>query len=126
MNAEKATQYRRAAYAVIAAIMAVLTAIGVITGAQADSWLAIGEKLIDIIAPLAATIALTVAAKKTNRGSDDPTTAADVDAALATGIEQGRAAEREAAVSIIDIPAPQETEPAAADLPAYDLDSTND
>ena len=66
--------YRRAAYFIVAAILAVLVAAGLITEAQYDSWTAIVEQLL----PILGTVALTVAGAKTNHGSDDPTTLEDV------------------------------------------------
>lgn len=69
--------YRRAAYFIVAAILAVLVAAGLITEAQYDSWTAIVEQLL----PILGSVALTVAGAKTHEGSDDPTTREDVDAA---------------------------------------------
>lgn len=69
--------YRRAAYFIVAAILAVLVAAGLITEAQYDSWTELAERFL----PLLGSIALTVAGTKTNYGSDDPTTREDVDAA---------------------------------------------
>lgn len=66
--------YRRAAYFIVAAILAVLVAAGLITEAQYDSWTGIVEQLL----PILGTGALLVAGAKTNYGSDDPTTREDV------------------------------------------------
>lgn len=66
--------YRRAAYFIVAAILAVLVAAGLITEAQYDSWTGIVEQLL----PILGTVALAVAGTKTNYGSDDPTTREDV------------------------------------------------
>lgn len=66
--------YRRAAYFIVAAILAVLVAAGLITEAQYDSWTGIVEQLL----PILGTGALLVAGAKTNQGSDDPTTREDV------------------------------------------------
>jgi len=66
--------YRRAAYFIVAAILAVLVAAGLITEAQYDSWTGIAEQLL----PILGTIALTVAGAKTNYGSDDKTTREDL------------------------------------------------
>ena len=69
--------YRRAAYFIVAGILAVLVAAGLITEAQYDSWIELAERFL----PLLGSVALTVAGTKTNYGSDDPTTREDVDAA---------------------------------------------
>ena len=66
--------YRRAAYFIVAAILAVLVAAGLITEAQYDSWTGIVEQLL----PILGTGALLVAGAKTNQGSDDPTTREDI------------------------------------------------
>ena len=66
--------YRRAAYFIVAAILAVLVAAGLITEAQYDSWTGIVEQLL----PILGTGALLVAGAKTNYGSDDPTTREDL------------------------------------------------
>ena len=66
--------YRRAAYFIVAAILAVLVAAGLITEAQYDSWTGVVEQLL----PILGTVALAVAGTKTNHGSDDPTTREDV------------------------------------------------
>ena len=66
--------YRRATYFIVAAILAILVAAGLITEAQYDSWTGIAEQLL----PILGTIALTVAGAKTNYGSDDPTTREDL------------------------------------------------
>lgn len=66
--------YRRAAYFIVAGILAVLVAGGLITEAQYDSWTGIVEKLL----PILGSVALTVAGAKTHEGSDDPTTREDV------------------------------------------------
>ena len=66
--------YRRAAYFVVAAILAVLVATGLITEAQYDSWTGVVEQLL----PILGTGALLVAGAKTNYGSDDPTTREDL------------------------------------------------
>lgn len=66
--------YRRAAYFIVAAILAVLVAAGLITEAQYDSWTGIVEQLL----PILGSGALLVAGAKTHQGSDDPTTREDV------------------------------------------------
>ena len=65
---------RRAAYFVVAAVLAVLVAAGLITEAQYDSWAGIVEQLL----PILGTVALAVAGAKTSYGSDDPTTREDL------------------------------------------------
>ena len=65
---------RRAAYFVVAAVLAVLVAVGLITEAQYDSWTGIVEQLL----PILGTVALTVAGAKTHEGSDDKTTREDL------------------------------------------------
>lgn len=76
---EKATSaaWRRVAYFVIAGLIAVAVALGLITEAQYESWVSVLERLF----PLLGTIALSVAGAKTHKGSDDPTTREDVDLA---------------------------------------------
>lgn len=69
--------YRRAAYFIVAGILAVLVAAGLITEAQYDSWTAIVEQLL----PILGSGALLVAGAKTHQGSDDPTTREDVELA---------------------------------------------
>lgn len=66
--------YRRAVYFIVAAILAVLAATGLITEAQYDSWTGWVEDLL----PILGTGALLVAGAKTHHGSDDPTTREDV------------------------------------------------
>ena len=65
---------RRAAYFVVAAVLATLVAAGLITEAQYDSWAGIVEQLL----PILGTVALAVAGAKTSYGSDDPTTREDL------------------------------------------------
>ena len=65
---------RRAAYFVVAAVLAVLVAAGLITEAQYDSWAGIVEQLL----PILGTVALAVAGAKTHEGSDDKTTREDL------------------------------------------------
>ena len=65
---------RRAAYFVVAAVLATLVAAGLITEAQYDSWAGIVEQLL----PILGTVALTVAGAKTHEGSDDKTTREDL------------------------------------------------
>ena len=65
---------RRAAYFVVAAVLAVLVAAWLITEAQYDSWAGIVEQLL----PILGTVALTVAGAKTHEGSDDKTTREDL------------------------------------------------
>lgn len=69
--------YRRAAYFIVAAILAVLVAAGLITESQYDSWTGVVEQLL----PILGSGALLVAGAKTHYGSDDPTTREDVHAA---------------------------------------------
>ena len=65
---------RRAAYFVVAAVLAVLVAVGLITEAQYDSWTGVAEQLL----PILGTITLAVAGAKTHEGSDDKTTREDL------------------------------------------------
>ena len=65
---------RRAAYFIVAAILAVLVAAGLITEAQYDSWTGVVEQVL----PILGTVALTVAGAKTHEGSDDKTTQHDL------------------------------------------------
>ena len=65
---------RRAAYFVVAAVLAVLVAVGLVSEEQYASWTELAERFL----PLLGTIALTVAGAKTNYGSDDPTTREDL------------------------------------------------
>ena len=65
---------RRAAYFVVAAVLAVLVAAGLVSEEQYTSWTELAERFL----PLLGTIALTVAGTKTHEGSDDPTTQHDL------------------------------------------------
>lgn len=94
--------WRRAAYFLVAAILALLVAVGVITEAQYDSWSGVVQDLL----PLIGTVALSVAGAKTHRGSDDYTTREDVDLAYQ------RAAPRHDQVP--------ENAPASTGTPVYD------
>lgn len=74
MHKLSAPAYRRAGYFVVAAVLAILAAVGVITETQYDSWTGAIEDLL----PVLGTVALAVAGAKTHAGSDDPTTREDV------------------------------------------------
>ena len=79
---------RRAVYLALALALTIAVGGGWITDAQADSWLSGADKVISVLAALG----LGVAASKTHRGSDDPTTHEDVTTtALAStaGVESG-------------------------------------
>ena len=65
---------RRAAYFVVAAVLAVLVAVGLVSEEQYASWTELAERFL----PLLGTIALTVAGAKTHEGSDDKTTREDL------------------------------------------------
>ena len=65
---------RRAAYFVVAAVLAVLVAAGLVSEEQYASWTELAERFL----PLLGTIALTVAGAKTHEGSDDKTTREDL------------------------------------------------
>ena len=65
---------RRAAYFVVAAVLAVLGAVGLVSEEQYASWTELAERFL----PLLGTIALTVAGAKTHEGSDDKTTREDL------------------------------------------------
>ena len=65
---------RRAAYFVVAAVLAVLVAAGLVSEEQYTSWTELAERFL----PLLGTIALTVAGAKTHEGSDDKTTQQDL------------------------------------------------
>lgn len=65
---------RRAAYFVVAAVLAVLVAVGIVSEDQYASWTELAERFL----PLLGTIALTVAGTKTHEGSDDKTTRQDL------------------------------------------------
>ena len=65
---------RRAAYFVVAAVLAVLVAVGLVSEEQYASW----TELVERFLPLLGTIALTVAGAKTHEGSDDKTTREDL------------------------------------------------
>ena len=64
----------RAAYFVVAAVLAVLVAVGLVSEEQYASWTELAERFL----PLLGTIALTVAGAKTHEGSDDKTTREDL------------------------------------------------
>src|SRR5699024_12394025 len=65
---------RRAAYFVVAAVLAVLVAVGLVSEEQYASWTELAERFL----PLLGTVALTVAGAKTHEGSDDKTTREDL------------------------------------------------
>lgn len=65
---------RRAAYFVVAAVLAVLVAAGLVSEEQYASWTELAERFL----PLLGTVALTVAGAKTHEGSDDRTTQHDL------------------------------------------------
>ena len=65
---------RRAAYFVVAAVLAVLVAVGLVSEEQYASWTELAERFL----PLLGTIALTVAGAKPHEGSDDKTTREDL------------------------------------------------
>ena len=65
---------RRATYFVVAAVLAVLVAVGLVSEEQYASWTELAERFL----PLLGTIALTVAGAKTHEGSDDKTTREDL------------------------------------------------
>src|SRR5699024_5743477 len=68
---------RRAAYFVVAAVLAVLVAVGLVSAEQYASWPELAERFL----PLLGTIALTVAGATTHEGSDDKTTREDLQVA---------------------------------------------
>lgn len=65
---------RKLAYAVLSLVLVLVTGAGLITDAQADSWLAGLDQVITVLG----AVGLGVAAAKTHRGSDDRTTARDI------------------------------------------------
>lgn len=65
---------RRAIYCVLALALTIAVGGGWITDTQADTWLAQADHIVGILA----VVGLGVAASKTHRGSDDPTTVHDV------------------------------------------------
>lgn len=73
-NWKEAWWIRRAIYAVLALGLTIAVGGGWVTDTQADTWLAQADKIIGILA----AVGLGVAATKTHRGSDDPTTHEDV------------------------------------------------
>lgn len=112
--------YRRAAYFIVATILAVLVAAGLITEAQYDSWTGIVEQLL----PILGTGALLVAGAKTNYGSDDPTTRDDVDATYqaaqpATIPEPTPLTVAEAEAALAEARAAQEPDPQGEAAAAY-------
>lgn len=111
--------YRRAAYFIVAGILAVLVAAGLITEAQYDSWTAIVEQLL----PILGSVALTVAGAKTKHGSDDPTTREDVDAtyqaAQPVTTEPAPLTVAEAEAALAEARAAQEPDPQGEAAAAY-------
>ena len=73
-NWKEAWWIRRAIYAVLALGLTIAVGGRWITDTQADTWLAQADKIVSILA----VVGLGVAASKTHRGSDDPTTVRDV------------------------------------------------
>lgn len=73
-NWKEAWWIRRAIYAVLALGLTIAVGGGWVTDTQADTWLAQADKIVSILA----VVGLGVAASKTHRGSDDPTTVHDV------------------------------------------------
>lgn len=73
-NFREAWWIRRIIYAILALALTIAVGGGWITDIQADTWLAQADKIIGILA----AVGLGIAATKTHRGSDDPTTHEDV------------------------------------------------
>lgn len=69
---------RKTLYAVVAAVLGLLAIAGIVTAEQADQWTATVYQILEIVAPLAGTASLTLAASKVHRGSDSAATAEDV------------------------------------------------
>ena len=69
---------RKTLYAVVAAVLGVLAIFGIVTAEQADQWTQAAYQVLEIVAPLAGTGALTLAASKVHRGSDSHVTNADL------------------------------------------------
>src|SRR5699024_3082769 len=65
---------RRAAYFVVAAVLAIMVAVGLVSEEQYAAWTELAERFL----PLLGTIALAVAGAKTHGGSDDKTTREDL------------------------------------------------
>lgn len=65
---------RRVIYAILALALTIAVGGGWISDTQADTWLAQADQVIGILA----AVGLGIAATKTHRGSDDPSTAQDV------------------------------------------------
>lgn len=73
-NFREAWWIRRVIYAILALALTIAVGGGWITDIQADTWLAQADKIVGILA----AVGLGIAATKTHRGSDDPTTHEDV------------------------------------------------
>lgn len=69
---------RKTLYAIVAAVLGVLAIFGIVTAEQADQWTSTAQQVLEVLAPLAGSASLTLAATKVHRGSDSRVTKDDL------------------------------------------------